>query len=566
MAKNSTKYKCTSCGKTFASWMGKCSGCQSWNTIEEIIVSKDSSFIGSPSAKAIQVAAIKTLNKDRIDTGEIEINRMFGGGIVKDSVNIISAPPGAGKSTFATNLCGLLCDQGLTVLYASGEESESQIKSRCDRILGSELPEKMYVVSDPQKRFESVAAAINDLDPDFIVLDSAQTFTLDRCSPSRSGSPTQVVEVANELVAICKNPERPRAALIVGQMVKNDELAGPRQLEHLVDAVYYLEGDPYEELRICTSSKNRFGEVETVFFNINDGMKPINNPSEYLITKREDGSSAIGSAITIIKEGSMPVAVEIESLISKSFTPYPSRIGDGLRRDQLSIVISLLEQKNNMSFFDKNVIVKAMGNVKLQEPSTNLAIATSIASSYYKQPIKPGTVLIGDISLTGELKKVQSIESKIKEAERMGFEQVIIPNQNVVGSYKVQIVKAKTVKQAIGIALDRSSASISSSAKPEKEKSTGNNSHLVKEAKTTATSLGQKVLDKMREREIGLQQFADHMGFSIDEAGLFLSGSIPIDIDLATRLETLFETPAIFWTNLHENFQTNVSTTSDNSI
>ena len=453
MAKQTLKYKCSSCGKIYLSWMGQCTNCRQWNTIEEELVAKANAGNNMATAKAIPIGSIKAMNKARIDTGEIEVNRMFGGGIVKDSVNIISAPPGAGKSTFATNLCGLLCKQGLTVLYASGEESESQIKSRCDRILGNDLPENMFVVSDPRKRFESVAAAVDELDPDFIILDSVQTFTLDRCLPSRSGSPTQVVEVASELVTICKNANRPRASLIIGQMVKNDELAGPRQLEHLVDAVYYLEGNPYEELRICTSSKNRFGEIETVFFNINDGMKPINNPSEYLITRREPGSNVVGSAITIIKEGSMPVAVEVESLISRSFTPYPSRIGDGLRRDQLSIVISILEQKCNAKFFDKNVIVKAVGNIKLQEPSSNLAVATSIASSYYKLPVKPGTILIGDISLTGELKKVQSIESKIKEAERMGFQEVIIPDQNIVGTYNINVVKSKTVKQAISLAI-----------------------------------------------------------------------------------------------------------------
>lgn len=456
MAKPKIQYECKECGKSYINWVGKCTNCGAWNSVIEIKQPIGSGSDLGPTTPAVRIRDVKRITNDRIDTGEPEINRMFGGGIVKDSVNIISAPPGAGKSTFATNLCNILCNQGLKVLYASGEESESQIKSRADRIIGSDLPENMYIVADPHKRFESVMEAVRDVDPDFIVMDSAQTFTLDRCSPSRSGSPTQVVEVASELVSICKNANRPRAALIIGQMVKNDELAGPRQLEHLVDAVYYLEGDPYEELRICTSSKNRFGEIETVFFNINNGMKPIDNPSEYLITKRDDGSNAIGSAVTVIKEGSMPVAVEIESLISRSFTPYPSRIGDGLRRDQLSIVISILEQKNNMNFFDKNVIVKAMGNVKLQEPSTNLAIATSIASSYHKRPVKPGTLLIGDISLTGELKKVQSIESKIKEAERMGFKEVIIPNQNVVGSYKIEITKARTVKEAIDIALDRS--------------------------------------------------------------------------------------------------------------
>ena len=451
MAKAKTRYKCNTCGKIHLSWVGKCSGCGEWNTIEEINdIASNNKYTG-PVAKVVKASSIKRIENNRIDTGNPEINRMFGGGIVNDSVSIISAPPGAGKSTFATYLCGILCEKGYTVLYASGEESESQIKSRIDRVLGNTIPDTMYIVSDPQKKFESVIEAISEIDPDFIVVDSIQTFTLERCVPSRSGSPTQVVEVASDLVSICKDSNRPRAALIIGQMVKNDELAGPRQLEHLVDAVYYFEGDPYEELRICTSSKNRFGELETVFFNINEGMKPIANPSEYLITKRDTG--VIGSSITIIKEGTMPVAVEIESLISKSFTPYPSRIGDGLRRDQLSIIISILEQKNGMNFFDKNVVIKAMGNVKLQEPSTNLAIATSIASSYYKIPMSPDVIMLGDIGLTGELKKVQSIETKIKEAERMGFKKIIIPEQNINGTYSIEIIKAKTIKMAIDKAL-----------------------------------------------------------------------------------------------------------------
>lgn len=447
MAKPKKIYKCNNCGKVYPSWAGRCTACNEWNTIEEVIENSNKPSYNGTVANVIKASEIQYVKNNRIDTGNSEINRMFGGGLVNDSVNIISAPPGAGKSTFATYLCGILANKGYTVLYASGEESESQIKARVDRIIGDEIPDNIYIVSDPQKRFESVAAAVNEVNPDFIVVDSIQTFTLDRCMPSRSGSPTQVVEVANDIVSICKDGNRPRCALIIGQMVKNDELAGPRQLEHLVDAVYYFEGDPYEELRICTSSKNRFGELETVFFNINDGMKPIANPSEYLITKRDDG--IIGSAITIIKEGTMPVAVEVESLISKSFTPYPSRIGDGLRKDQLNIVISILEQKNNMNFFDKNVVIKAMGNVKLQEPSTNLAIAASIASSYYKIPTSPDVIFLGDIGLTGELKRVQSIEAKIKEAERMGFKKVIMPDQNVNGNYNIEIFKAKTIKDAI---------------------------------------------------------------------------------------------------------------------
>lgn len=453
MAKQKVRYKCQSCGKIYLSWVGRCTNCNEWNTIEEFVETPASTRISTSATciSPIKAKDIKYNNSNRIDTGNSEINRMFGGGIVNDSVNIISAPPGAGKSTFATFLCGILSNRGYKVLYATGEESDGQIKARIDRVLGDAVSDNLYIVSDPQRRYETVQNAIKEIDPDFIVLDSIQTFTLDEYMPSRAGSPTQVVEVANALVETCKNTQRPRAALIIGQMVKNDELAGPRQLEHLVDAVYYFEGDPYEELRICTSSKNRFGELETVFFNINKGMEPIDNPSEYLMTKRDEG--IVGSAITIIKEGTMPVAVEVESLISKSFTPYPSRIGEGLKKEQLNIIISILEQKNNMNFYDKNVVIKAMGNVKLQEPATNLAIAASIASSYYKTPMPSDVVLIGDIGLTGELKKVPSIEGKIKEASRMGFKKVIIPEQTINGKYGIQVVPCKTIKQAINNAL-----------------------------------------------------------------------------------------------------------------
>lgn len=447
--KQTKKYKCSACGKVHVRWAGKCDGCGAWNTIEEVVETQHTAASLGPVKQSVKLNTVQKRDDHRIDTGNSEINRMFGGGIVKDSVNIISAPPGAGKSTFATKLCGILCNLGYKVLYASGEESETQIKARADRVLGTNISDNFYILSDPQKRMESVINAVADVDPDFIVIDSIQTFTIDRCLPSRSGSPTQVVECANEIVTLCKDKSRPRASLIVGQMVKNDELAGPRQLEHLVDAVYYLDGDPYEDFRICTSSKNRFGELETVFFSMSGGMSPIDNPSEFLITQRENGMSAVGSAVTIIKEGSMPVAVEVESLISKSFTPYPSRIGDGLRRDQMNIIVSILEERCGMNFYDKNVIVKVMGNIKLMEPSSSLALAMSIISSFKKMPVRNGCVFLGDIGLTGELKKIQSLESKIKEAERMGFGRIVVPNQNIGGKYKIEIVKCRTIMEAI---------------------------------------------------------------------------------------------------------------------
>ena len=453
MAKPKITYKCNSCGQTFSKWAGKCSVCNEWNTIEEIIETTNNKLTSSSklisTAKAIKLKDVVSRKDDRIILNDSEIDRMFGGGIVKDSVNIISAPPGAGKSTFAMLLSGKLSKLGYSVLYASGEESETQIKNRALRVLKPEMMENLYLIADKYRRLETVLESIKDINPDFIVLDSIQTFTLDRCLPSRAGSPTQVVECATEITALCKDSSNPKACLIIGQMIKNDELAGPRQLEHLVDAVFYIEGDPYEELRLCTCSKNRFGEPETVFFDITNGMESVNNPSEFLLTKRKPGEIVNGSAITIIKEGTRPLAVEIESLISQSFTTYPSRLGEGLRKEQLNILISILEQRANINLFNKNVVVKAIGNMKLQETSVSLAILMSIASSFKKAPIDSGIVFVGEVGLTGEIKKAQSLEAKIKEAERMGFDEIVIPEQQIKGSYSIKVTHIKTIKECI---------------------------------------------------------------------------------------------------------------------
>lgn len=453
MAKAKTIYQCTKCGNKVGKWAGKCPACGEWNCLEEVIENLPAVNTFSKSSvatsKPVRLKDVVSRKDDRIVLGDSEVDRMFGGGIVKDSVSIISAPPGVGKSTFALLLSGKLSKLGHNVLYASGEESETQIKNRATRILKTDMMDNLYIISDKYRRLETVLEAIKETNPDFIVVDSIQTFTLDRCLPSRAGSPTQVVECASEITAVCKDQNRPRACLIIGQMIKNDELAGPRQLEHLVDAVFYLEGDPYEELRTCTTSKNRFGEPETVFFDISNGMESIPNPSDYLLTKHMPGSKYQGIARTIIKEGTRPLAIEIESLISQSFTPYPSRLGEGLRKDQLGILVSILEQRANINLANKNVVIKATGNIKLQETSTSLAILMSVASSVKKIAIPEDIIFIGEVGLTGEIKKAQSLDSKIKEAERMGFKEIVVPYQDIKGKYSIKITQVYTLIETI---------------------------------------------------------------------------------------------------------------------
>ena len=340
--KKKTIYVCSNCNYESIGYMGKCPECSSWNTMEETqVVTKKGSTGGASKKRTINKDSIKRLkeietsNSDRIITGIGEFNRVMGGGIIKDSVTILSAKPGAGKSTLLLQVTDELANLGLKVLYASGEESESQIKSRADRILKN-VNENVWVVSD--NSLDNILDIVEKIDPDIVIVDSIQTFTLDAFPGSRAGSPTQTMECAYELVKIAKNIERPRAVFLVGQMTKADELAGVRALEHLVDTVLIIDGESGEELRTLLTTKNRYGSTgEMGFFNMGEkGMVSIDNPSEYFMTKREDNLQISGSALTVVREGTRPIILEIESLVSPSFTPYPSRIGETMRKEQLN--------------------------------------------------------------------------------------------------------------------------------------------------------------------------------------------------------------------------------------
>jgi DNA repair protein RadA/Sms len=290
------------------------------------------------------------------------------------------------------------------------------------------------------------------IDPDFIIIDSIQTFTLNAFPGSRAGSPTQTMECAYELVKIAKNPERPRAVFIIGQMTKEDEIAGVRSLEHLVDTVLIIEGDSSEELRSLLATKNRYGSTgELGFFNMSEeGMQSIDNPSEYFMTKREN-SNVSGSSLTVVREGTRPIILEIESLVSASFTPYPSRIGESMKREQLNTLISILEQRGGINLFDKNVVIKTTGGIRLKEQSSNLAVIMSIVSSVYQRGIPNDFVFISDVGLTGELKKVPSLESRLREVDRMGFKRAYISAgyEKEFKTDNLEIVKLKVLKDVI---------------------------------------------------------------------------------------------------------------------
>lgn len=340
--------------------------------------------------------------------------------------------------------------KGHKVIYASGEESDSQIKNRADRIL-DKIHEDIWVLQETS--LDSVLDAVEEVDPDMLIVDSIQTFTMESALPARAGSPTQTMECANALLQIAKNKKRPRAVIVVGQMTKSDELAGLRALEHLVDTVLIIEDDNDEELRVLVSSKNRFGGIENGFFQMCEkGVISIDNPSEFFMTKREAGEIVSGSALTVIKEGTRAIITEIESLVSKSFTPYPTRIGETLGKDKLNTLISILEQRGGINLYDKNVIIKTTGGMKIREQGINLAVIMSIVSSVKQQGIESTVAFIADVGLTGELKKVPSIESRVKELERMGFKRVYVAKDSFVRETSlkgIEVVELKTLMNVI---------------------------------------------------------------------------------------------------------------------
>ncbi|MCC0567459.1 DNA repair protein RadA [Brevibacillus borstelensis] len=448
-------YICSSCGGHHPKWQGFCNNCQERGTLveEEIgggnpVHSKKAS---NSNVVVKRLSETQSQNSHRIITSIGEFNRVMGGGIVKDSLTIITAVPGAGKSTLLLQVSQDVAKQGCKVLYASGEESDSQIKNRADRILGK-IDNNVWVFSDTS--MNSVLGAIEKTDPDLIIIDSIQTFLLEEYN-SRPGSPTQTMECANALLKVAKDAKRPRAVIMVGQMTKDNELAGLRALEHLVDTVLVLDGEEGEELKQLSASKNRYGSTgEIGFFSMTEtGLIPIDNPSEFFMTQREDNEVVSGSALTVVKEGTRPIILEIESLVSPSYTPYPSRIGECVKKDHLNTLVSILEQRAEIPLFNLNVVIKATGGLRLKEQSSNLAVLMSIVSSSKNIGIPNDTVFIADIGLTGELKKVPALETRIRELERMGFKRVYVAKNALrQGSTfeKIHVVACNTLSEVIG--------------------------------------------------------------------------------------------------------------------
>lgn len=446
--KTKTKFICSNCNAVFLGWQAKCTNCGNFGTIEEVEASSYKTL--DKDVVKTDVQKLKNINIDkdiRFITGIKELNRVLGGGVVKDSVNILTARPGCGKSTLLLQLALDFARKKIKTLYISAEESALQIKSRANRIT-KDIPDDIFIHSTTI--MDDAIKSIKKTDADIIILDSIQTVTLNEFT-ARAASPTQTVECISKLVTLAKDPNKKRAVFIVCHMTKQDEMAGLRTLEHMVDSVLLLEGQSDDSLRTLTSTKNRFGRTgEVGLFKMEEnGLLEIENPSEFFVTKREKDICA--SALSVVKEGSRMLVVEVESLVSKSFTNYPIRIGDSLKKDQLNTLISILEQRAGFNLYDKNVILKVTGGLSITEQAVNLAVIVSIVSSILNKPIARDSVFICEVGLTGELKKVTNIKERLLELDRMGYKKAYISYENTIPKEikNLKVEKSKTLKELI---------------------------------------------------------------------------------------------------------------------
>lgn len=446
--KTKTKFICTNCNAQFQGWQAKCTNCKEFGTIEEIEISPLKNSLKDTKKTTFQ--KLKDINIDentRYITSINEFNRVLGGGVVKDSVNILTARPGCGKSTLLLEILLDFANKNIKTIYISAEESASQIKQRADR-LSKNISENIFIHSTTI--MDDAIESIEKSNADIVVLDSIQTVML-KSLEQRAGSPTQTVECISKLVEIAKDEKKKRAIFIVCHMTKQDEMAGLRTLEHMVDSVLLLEGESSDSLRTLTSTKNRFGRTgEVGLFKMEEnGLLEIKDPLEFFVTKREKDIES--SALSVIKEGSRILVVEIESLVSKTFTNYPVRIGDNLKKDQLNTLISILEQRAGFNLYDKNVILKVTGGLSITEQAVNLSVIISIASSVLKKVIPRDVVFISEVGLTGELKKVKNLKERLLEIDRLGYKKAYIANEdvNLKDLKNLKIEKNKTLKEVI---------------------------------------------------------------------------------------------------------------------
>jgi len=449
MAKVKSKFVCQECGYESARWLGKCSGCNSWNSMEEEIVESKKEFKRSPTiisqSKPQPIKDVKSGAYNRYDTQIKELNRVLGGGLVKGSLTLITGEPGIGKSTLILQASSTVAQKYGKTLYVSGEESEEQIKMRGERL--NSLSDNLYIVSETN--VDVIEKYIEEYEPVFVIIDSIQTLFKEDLS-SAPGSVSQVKECANNLMRIGKSKSIPM--FIVAHVTKQGELAGPRVLEHMVDTVLHFEGERTQEFRILRALKNRFGTTSEigVFEMREEGLVEVSNPSAIFLESLTP--SAEGAIVVVTMEGTRPLLVEIQALVAPTNAGFARRTAIGIDLNRLNLIIAVLEKKIGLPLMNQDIYVNVVGGLKLEGTSADLGVAMAIYSSMRGISIQSKEmVAMGEISLTGELRPVSHLEKMMKEAEKMGFSTSIIPEKNKF-KYEGSSMKYKgvnTLRQAL---------------------------------------------------------------------------------------------------------------------
>lgn len=453
MAKKKVIYECMACGYQSPKWMGKCPNCGAWNQMEESIAQKESSpkhgvRSKSTSSKVQKLNEVRHETTPRIKSKSEEFNRVLGGGVVSGSLVLIGGDPGIGKSTLLLQICAAL-SQDYNILYITGEESLNQTKLRAERLEEDSSQLNVFAETD----LEIIHETVKQIQPDMIVVDSIQTIFHPEIS-SAPGSVSQVRESTQSLMNIAKQMNI--ATFIVGHVTKEGQIAGPRLLEHMVDTVLYFEGDEHHAYRILRAVKNRFGSTNEmgIFEMKQSGLKGVKNPSEMFLEERS--TNVPGSTIVSTMEGTRPLLIEVQSLVTPTTFNNPRRMATGIDHNRLSLLMAVLEKKENYLLQQQDAYIKVAGGVRLTEPAVDLGIIIATASSFKDKAVNGLDCFIGEVGLTGEVRRVSRIEQRVQEAAKLGFERVIIPETNIGGwtfPDNIRVVGVKSVHEALKHAL-----------------------------------------------------------------------------------------------------------------
>ncbi len=463
MAKNKIIFTCQHCGSQSPKWLGKCPDCNSWNSFVE------EDYAPTSSAKAKERTAlyrqepvllkdVQIKVSDRIRTDIAELDRVLGGGIVKGSVVLVGGDPGIGKSTISLQISNHLCQKGHTVLYVSGEESVAQTKLRAERLGQSGDKGSLYIVNQTDLTF--ITEYINKLKPELVIIDSIQV-VFDPAIGSSPGSVGQVRECAGILTQLAKTTAT--SIFLIGHVTKEGAIAGPRVLEHIVDTVLYFEGDRFSAYRILRAVKNRFGSTNEigVFEMGREGLKQVLNPSEIFLSERPENVS--GSVVVSVLEGSRPLLVEIQSLVSRSSFGYARRRAEGFDFNRLSLLVAVLEKRIGLSLEAEDIFVNVAGGINIEDPAADLAVSLAVSSAFRDQPVLPDLVVLGEVGLAGEIRSISQAVLRINEAEKLGFKHCILPANSMKNldykSKKIELIPVGTLKQAIDIATGKTAMS-----------------------------------------------------------------------------------------------------------